>query len=78
MYIFHWTPELLDHVEQHGVTQDEFELTVNDPDEVVRSRSSRDPLAMRWDGDRWVYCVYRWVVERAEVEPVTAWVIEHE
>lgn len=77
MYRFHWTDESLDHVQQHGVSPEEFETAVNDADELLFSDRSGDPLAKRWDGDRWVYAVFRWVVMNAEVEPVTAWFIPH-
>jgi hypothetical protein len=31
-YFFIWTPEIVEHLAEHGVTADEFEEVVSDPD----------------------------------------------
>jgi hypothetical protein len=39
-YEFFWTPAIIAHLAEHGVTQDEFEEIVCDPDVNVQSRST--------------------------------------
>jgi hypothetical protein len=75
VFTFPWSDETLDNVEQHGVTREEFELTVNDPDVGGDSRSSGLPRAKRWFGDRWVICIYKLLTPH-DVEPVTAFTRE--
>ena len=42
---FHWDNETIDHLEQHGVTQDEFAEVVENPDERGTGRSTGRPTA---------------------------------
>lgn len=44
-YLFIWNEMIEGHLAAHGVTPDEFEEVVCDPDEVEQSRSSRRPIA---------------------------------
>lgn len=71
MFVFHWSDETIDHVEQHGVTQQEFELTVNDPDVLDETLRTGLPRAKRWFGDRWIVAIYR-PLTPVDIEPVTA------
>ena len=42
-YIFVWSDETFEHLEEHGVTPDEFERVVQDPDSNEISRSTGRP-----------------------------------
>jgi len=44
-YFFVWTPEIVEHLAEHGVTQDEFEEIVCTPEGEAASRSTGNPLA---------------------------------
>jgi len=73
-YIFHWTAESLQHVAEHGVTQDEFTEVVMDATEIQASRSTGLPIVFGTTstGKR-LACVFEWVDElEVEVIPVTA------
>ena len=73
-YIFHWTKESLQHIAEHGVTQDEFAEVVMDATEIHASRSSGLPIVFGTTstGKR-LACVFEGVDEfEVEVIPVTA------
>jgi hypothetical protein len=42
-YEFLWTDEIVAHLEEHGVTPDEFEAVVRSPVRLGQSRSSGFP-----------------------------------
>jgi hypothetical protein len=44
-YLFIWNGPIEEHIAEHGVTPDEFEEVVCDPDEVNQSRSSGRQIA---------------------------------
>jgi hypothetical protein len=74
-YRFHWSDELVEYLDQHGVSVDEFEDVVQNPEKIVRSRSSGEFAAMGWSfTGRHLFCVYR-LINEFEVEPVTAYEI---
>jgi hypothetical protein len=71
--IFHWTEEIIEHIGEHGVTPEEFEEVVCEPEWLVRSRSSGDPAAIGWTSTgRRLFCVFR-EIDELSVEPVTAY-----
>ncbi len=43
-YFFVWTPEIIEHLAEHDVTQEEFEEVVSPPEFEDISRSSGDPV----------------------------------
>ena len=75
MYVCHWSDEIVDHLAEHGVSPEEFEEVINDPVTEFSSDSSGLPMAVGWQGDRWLYCVFKFQTE-IDVEPVTAYFIE--
>ena len=75
-YLFYWTEEIVDHLDQHGVTIDEFEAIVQRPDRNGYSRSSGRPFAIGQTEDgRTLLCVYEFVDETT-IEPITAFEID--
>jgi hypothetical protein len=72
-YFFVWTQEIIDHLGQHGVTPEEFEEIVSQPDYEDVSRSSGNPLAFGYTSDgRRLCCVFRRLDEDT-IEPITAY-----
>jgi hypothetical protein len=73
-YIFHWTDEAIQHIAEHGVTQDEFTEVVMDATNVQASRSTGLPIVFgTTSAGKRLACVFEWVDEfEMEVIPVTA------
>lgn len=44
-YFFLWTVESIRHVAEHGISQEEFEEVVMNPEGETVSRSSGNPIA---------------------------------
>jgi uncharacterized DUF497 family protein len=75
-YCFIWNDQLEEHLAGHGVTLDEFEEVVCDPDEVDRSRSSGRPIAFgETSTGKYLVCVYE-LLDDTTVLPVTAYEVE--
>jgi uncharacterized DUF497 family protein len=75
-YIFFWYDENRQHVEEHGVTMDQFEAVVCDPLGVEPSRSSDRLVAFGYaDDGRKLVCVYE-MIDKATVLPVTAYEVQ--
>jgi len=74
--VYLWTDELVDHIAQHGLTMDDFEAVVSDPDEVTRSRSSGRYAAIGYTVDgRKIICIYE-EIDDLYVDPFTAYELE--
>jgi hypothetical protein len=74
-YIFHWTEEAIQHIAEHGVTQDEFTEVVMEATSIQASRRTGLPVVfgITSTGKR-LACVFEWVDEsEMEVIPVTAY-----
>ncbi len=75
-YLFLWDPETEEHLAQHGVTVDEFEEVVCNPDSVGESRSIGRPIAFgSTSTGKYLACLYE-LVDPDTVLPVTAYEIE--
>ena len=75
-YLFYWTDENLEHVEEHGITQEEFEEVVCDPDETDTSRTSGRPMALgETSTGKYIACIYE-LLDETTVYPVTAFELE--
>lgn len=75
-YLFLWDPETEEHVAQHGITRDEFEEVVCNPDSVGESRSSGRPIAFGYTSSgRYLACLYD-MADADTVLPVTAYELE--
>lgn len=74
-YLFVWNDEIEGHLAQHGVSPDEFEAVVCDPEEVDTSRSSGREIAFGEVNGRFLACVYE-LLDETTVLPVTAYEVE--
>lgn len=76
-YIFFWTPDREEKLRQHGVSQEDFEGIVQDPEEIERSRSSKRLIAFGEDSEgRYLACVYVLDDDDLMIFPITAYPIE--
>ena len=76
VYEFFWYEENREHVEEHGVTLDDFEAIVCDPLGVEKSRTTDRIVAFGYAEDgRKLACVYE-MIDKATVLPVTAYEVE--
>jgi hypothetical protein len=68
-----WTDEIVDHIAQHGISQDDFEHVVRNPVRKGWSRSSGLPVAWGYSEDgRYILTVYE-EVDEVTILPVTAY-----
>jgi uncharacterized DUF497 family protein len=75
-YLFIWTDLAERHLAAHGVTPDEFEEVVCNPEVVDQSRSSGRPIAFgETSTGRYLVCVYEHLDETT-VLPATAYEVE--
>ena len=75
-YLFIWNDLIEGHLAAHGVTPDEFEEVVCDPDEVYPSRLSGRPIAFgATSTGKYLACVYE-LLDDTTVLPVTAYEVE--
>jgi hypothetical protein len=72
-YFFIRTSEIVDHLAEHGVTPEDFEEIVSDPESEGVSRSTGNPLAFGSTSDgRFLCCVFK-RLDDDTIEPVTAY-----
>ncbi len=72
-YEFLWTDEIIRHIEAHGLSQDDFENIVCNPDSKGLSRSSGLPVAWGYAADgRYIMAVYE-ELDEVSILPVTAY-----
>jgi hypothetical protein len=72
-YFFIWTPEIIEHLAEHGITTDEFEEVVCNPEGEDVSRSSGNPIAFGpTSSGKYLCCVFK-RLEGDTIEPVTAY-----
>ncbi len=68
-----WTDEAIDHIAQHGISQDNFEEVVCHPQSKGLSKSSGVPAAWRYTSDgRYLIVVYE-EVDEVTIIPITAY-----
>lgn len=76
-YLFFWTPHREAKLREHGVSVEDFEAIVQDPEEVERSRSSGRLIAFGDDSEgRYLACVYLLDDDEMTIFPITAYPIE--
>jgi hypothetical protein len=66
-YFFLWHAEIIEHLAEHGVTPEEFESVVGDPESEGVSESTGRPLAF-WAG-RWPRAGLRLRANRRRHDP---------
>jgi len=75
-YFFIWNQTIERHLASHGVTPDEFEEVVGDPDDVGQSRGSGRPIAFGGTSTgKYLACVYE-LLDDTTVLPITAYEVE--
>lgn len=75
-YLFLWDVETEVHLADHGVTPEEFEEVVCDPDSVGESRSSARNIAFGYTSSgKYLACLYE-LVDEDTVLPVTAYEVD--
>jgi hypothetical protein len=61
---------------EHGITQDEFEEVVMNPDRETKSRSSGLPAVYGYTSTgKFIFCVYQ-IINSIQVLPVAAYEVE--
>jgi len=69
---FIWTDRIVEHILQHGISPDDFEQVVCDPDSRGFSRSTGLPAAWGYTADgRYIMAVYE-ELDEVTILPVTA------
>lgn len=72
-FSFLWTDEIVEHVAEHGLTEDDFEGVVSRPIRRGFSRSSGLPAAWGYTDDgRYIMAVYE-EIDDITILPVTAY-----
>ena len=72
-YEFLWNEELVDHISEHGISQDDFEHVVCSPSSKGFSRSSGLPAAWGYTADgRYIMVVFE-ELDNVTLLPVTAY-----
>lgn len=75
-YFFYWTDENVEHVEEHGISPDEFEEVVSSPDETDVSRTSGRPMAIgETSTGKYIACIHE-MLDDATVYPITAFELD--
>jgi hypothetical protein len=75
-YFFVWTAEIEEHLAEHGVTPEDFEEVVCNPEQESISRSSGNPIAFgRTSEGRLICCVFQ-RLEDDMILPITAYDVE--
>jgi hypothetical protein len=70
---FLWFDDNLEHIEEHGISQEDFEHVVNHPDEFAVSHSSGLPCAFGYTLDgRYIVAVFE-EIDNSTIYPVTAY-----
>jgi len=69
---FKWTDEIIEHLDEHGISPEDFEDVVSDPDEIGESRMTGRPCCWgETSGGRFLFCVFE-KTDEFTVVPVTA------
>jgi uncharacterized DUF497 family protein len=75
-YLFLWDEGTENHLAQHGVTPEEFEEVVCNPDSVGESRTTGRPIAFGYTSSgKYLACVYE-MADQDTVVPFTAFEVE--
>lgn len=70
---FIWTDEIVEHIAEHGISQDDFEHVVCNPVSKGLSRSSELPAGWGYTEDgRYIIAVFE-EIDEVTVLPVTAY-----
>lgn len=71
-YDFLWRDEIIRHIGQHGVSREDFEQVVMNPEEIGESRTTGRPCCWGETADcRFLFCVFE-KIDQYTILPVTA------
>jgi hypothetical protein len=74
-YFFIWNDEIIGHIAEHGLTQDEYEEIVCNPNDVDISQSSGRFVAFgETSSGKYLACIYEFLGDDT-VLPITAYEI---
>jgi uncharacterized DUF497 family protein len=77
-FFFIWDEENERHLAEHGITPDEFEEVVCDPDSIDQSRTTARPIAFGMTSTgRYLGCVYE-LLDADTIYAITAYKAEEE
>lgn len=72
-YDFLWTDEIVEHLDEHGISQDDFEYVVCNPVSKGLSRSSKRPAVWGYTEDgQYILAVFE-ELDSVTILPVTAY-----
>jgi hypothetical protein len=72
-FSFFWADETIEHLADHGLTTEDFEYVVSNPEDVDISRSSGLLAAFGYTADgRYIIVVFN-LIDETTIEPVTAY-----
>lgn len=72
-YLYQWAEENEAHLAEHGVTPEEFEEVVGNPDWVQISRTTGRPIAFgETSSGKYLACVYE-LLDELTALPITAY-----
>jgi len=78
MFFFVWSDSSVNHLAEHGVTPEEFESVVQNPESTGNSRRTGRPYAVAFTDDgRELLCVYE-MLDAMTVEPITAYELDED
>ena len=70
---FVWTDAIVAHLSEHGVSQDDFETVVSEPERRGESRSTGRPCCWGETADgRYLLCIYEYL-DVLTIIPITAY-----
>jgi hypothetical protein len=73
LYFYIWNDEIIAHLAEHDVTQEDFEYVLSHPSEAGTSDSSGLPVVWGYTEDgRFLFAVYR-LLDEITILPVTAY-----
>lgn len=76
-YDFVWNAEIIGHLEEHGISAEDFEEVVSSPQEIGESKSSGRPCCWGETPDgRLLFCVFEKINDNT-ILPVTAYETGH-
>ena len=76
VYLFIWTDPVVAHLEEHGISPEDFEEVVCRPVSEAESHSSGLPAAFGYASDgRYIIAVYE-MLDETTVLPVTAYEVD--
>ena len=68
-----WSEEIIDHLAEHDISQDDFEGVVNNPVRKGKSKSTGNPAVWGYTRDgRYIIAVFE-MIDAITVMPVTAY-----